>query len=143
MSWKMITVLKGRPLSGGIAKGEALCCPDSITGWGGINHDGVITEPRHLHRGESIKGRIVLLPSGKGSVGWSCHFTALKLLGNAPAAWVLSHADSRTGVAVVTMEIPAVCDFDADPFAVIRDGDRLKVDGDAGTVEVWRDIPEA
>ena len=138
MERKQAAVLHGRAVSGGKAEGYALVCPDSITGWGGISNDGVIIEPHHIHRGESIKGRIVLLPGGKGSVGWSCHYTMLKILGNAPAAWVLSHADSRTGVAVVTMEIPAVCDFDADPFEVIRDGDWLKVDGDNGTVEVWR-----
>ena len=131
-------VLKGRAAFGGKAEGYALVCPDSITGWGGINDEGVITEPHHIHLGESIKDRVVLLPGGKGSCGWSCHYTALKVLGNAPAAWVFTHTDSRTGVAVVTMEIPAVCDFDKDPFEVIRDGDWLKVDGDKGIVEVWR-----
>ena len=139
MERKRIAVLSGRPLFGGKAEGYALCCPDSITGWGGVNLDGMITEPHHIHRGESIEGRIVLLPGGKGSVGWSCHYTALAVLGHAPAAWVLKKTDSRTGVAIVTMEIPAVGDFHEDPFSVIRDGDWLKVDGDEGTVEVWRD----
>ena len=138
MERHLVAVLKGRSAFGGKAAGYALLCPDSITGWGGINDDGVITEPHHIHLGESIKDRVVLLPGGKGSCGWSCHYTVLKVLGNAPAAWVLTHADSRTGVAVVTMEIPAVCDFDKDPFQVIRDGDWLKVDGDKGLVEIWR-----
>ena len=138
MERRLELVLKGRAIFEGKAEGYALVCPDSITGWGGVNDEGVITEPHHVHRGESIKDKVVLLPGGKGSCGWSCHYTALKVLGNAPAAWILSHADSRTGVAVVTMEIPAVCDFDRDPFQVIRDGDWLKVDGYNGTVEIWR-----
>ena len=138
MERQLVTILKGRAAFGGVAEGYALVCPDSITGWGGINDEGVVTEPHHIHLGESIKDRVVLLPGGKGSCGWSCHYTALKVLGNAPAAWVFTHTDSRTGVAVVTMEIPAVCDFESDPFQVIRDGDWLKVDGDKGVVEVWR-----
>ena len=138
MERQLVTILKGRSAFGGKAEGYALVCPDSITGWGGINNEGVITEPHHVNLGESVKDRVVLLPGGKGSCGWSCHYTALKILGNAPAAWVLTHADSRTGVAVVTMEIPTVCDFEKDPFEVIRDYDWLKVDGDKGTVEVWR-----
>lgn len=141
MAMKYVTTLHGRSVYGGKAEGIALCCEDSITGWCGVNpHTGEIIENHHAHRGESIKDRIVLLPCGKGSVGWSCHFTAVKVSGNAPAAWVLRQVDTRIGVAVVTMGIPSVADFDFDPFSIICDGDLLKVDGDAGTVEVWREM---
>ena len=140
MAMEYLTTLYGRSVYGGLAEGIALCCEDSITGWCGVDpHTGVIIENHHVHRGESIKDRVVLLPCGKGSIGWSCHFTAVKVAGNAPAAWVLRKVDTRIGVAVVTMRIPAVADFDRDPFSVIKDGDLLKVDGDAGTVEVWRE----
>lgn len=140
MGRKRIAVLHGRPVYDGRAEGIALCCPDSITGWCGVDpQTGTIIENGHIHRGESIKDRIVLLPNGKGSVGWSCHFTAVKVVGNAPAGWVLRKVDTRIGVATVTMGIPAVCDFDRDPFDVIRDGDFIRMDGSAGIVEVWRE----
>lgn len=140
MAKVLADVLHGRPVYGGKAEGVALCCPDSITGWCGVDpQTGVIIENRHIHRGESIKDQIVLLPNGKGSVGWSCHFTAVKVAGNAPAGWVLRKVDTRIGVATVTMGIPAACDFDKDPFEAIRDGDLIRMDGDTGVVEIWRE----
>ena len=139
MERTLVKTLHGRPVYGGKAEGIALCCPDSITGWCGVDvKTGVIIENGHIHRGESIKNRIVLLPNGKGSVGWSCHFTAVAAAGNAPAGWVLRKVDTRIGVATITMKIPAVCDFEEDPFDVIRDGDFIRLDGDTGIVEIWR-----
>ena len=140
MDRKLVEVIHGRPVYGGVAEGEALVCEDSITGWCGVDpHTGKIIENHHVHNGVSIKDRIVLLPCGKGSIGWSCHFTAVKVAGNAPAGWVLRRVDTRIGVATVTMKIPAIADFDTDPFDVIRDGDWIRMDGDSGVVEVWRE----
>jgi len=36
------------------------------------------------------------------------------------------------------MRTPAVTELDQDPIKVIRTGDRIRVDGDSGTVEITR-----
>ncbi len=42
--------------------------------------------------------------------------------------------------AVVT-GVPTVTDLDGDPLALIESGDWVRVDGDAGTVEIFRKVP--
>ena len=52
-------VLKGRPAYPGIAEGEAMCCPNSIQGWAGVEgRTGKIIEKGHVHEGESFDGKI-------------------------------------------------------------------------------------
>ena len=69
--------LRGRGVIPGIVEGEALVCPKSITGWGGIDpQTGIIKEYENVNRGKSIKSKILVLPGSKGSNGWSCYFGA-------------------------------------------------------------------
>ena len=138
MDEKLIASLTGRALIDGKVEGRAMVLPDSIAGWSGITSEGLIIEKDNIHRGESVAGMILVVPGGKGSVGWSCHFTALKANGHSPKGWVLKNVDTRVGVALVTTNTPAVCVKQPDPFSVIHDGDRLVIDGEKGTVAVWR-----
>ncbi|MDO4561499.1 MAG: DUF126 domain-containing protein [bacterium] len=139
MSEIHIATLQGTSLIDGKTEGYAMCLPDSIAGWSGMDDCGVIIEKDSVHKGDSVEGRILVMPGGKGSIGWSCHFTALKANGHAPRGWVFRHVDARVGVALVTTNIPAVCVPAPDPFSVIRDNDKLKIDGEKGVVEVWRE----
>ena len=90
-------VLKGRPAFRGYAEGEAMVCPDSIQGWAGINpKTGAILEKGHIHEGESYDGKILVLPTSKGSCGWSSQFQGpLDLAGIRPAGWIVASADSK------------------------------------------------
>lgn len=132
--------LRGRGAIGGSAEGTALVCPDSIQGWAGIDdHTGIIIEKGHIAEGESIAGRILILPGSKGSNCWSGHFHAAMLNGKKPAGWVVDRVDSRVGVAAVVLGVPLVTELgDDDPCRMIRTGDRVRVDGDRGIVEVIR-----
>jgi len=136
----MHIVLKGRGAIGGVAEGPALVCPDSIQGWAGIDEiSGIIIEKGHIAEGESIDGKILVLPSSKGSNCWSGHFNSAMINGKKPAGWVVNHIDSRVGVAAVVVGVPLVTDFvDVDPCREINTGDRVRVDGDNGIVVVMK-----
>jgi predicted aconitase with swiveling domain len=58
------------------------------------------------------------------------------LEGITPAVPVFPHFDSHTAVTDAVRNIPMVTDLKDDPFAVISMGDRVRVDGDDGTVKV-------
>jgi predicted aconitase with swiveling domain len=131
--------LKGRGAFSGKAEGVALVCPESIQGWEGVSDQtGEIIEQGHSQRGQSISGRILVLPCSKGSNGWSCHFHAAKVSGFQPAGWIFSRMDSRAGVAVAVVGVPAASDFMEDPCELIRTGDFVEIDGDTGEVVVRR-----
>lgn len=137
---KKITI-KGRPTLGGIAEGEAVVCPDSIAGnTGGIGDmDGVIHERGSSNKGVCLKDTILVLPCGKGSTGFSAHFKSAKLMGVCPAGWVVKKIDSRLGVAIASLDVPAVSDFEEDdPMEIIKTGDWVKIDGSTGIVEITR-----
>lgn len=134
-------VIKGRGVIPGVVEGEALVCPDSITGWSGIDpQTGIIKEYEHVNRGKSIKGTILVMSGSKGSNGWSCYFGAARVAGAAPKGWLFSKIDSSSGVASAVMNIPTIVDFesDQDPCKLIESGDWVRMNGESGEVHILK-----
>jgi predicted aconitase with swiveling domain len=62
--------------------------------WGGVDPvTGVIIEPSHPQRGESVAGRILVLPHGRGSSSSSSVLAELLRNGHGPAGIVLRSPD--------------------------------------------------
>ncbi|MGH9201001.1 MAG: aconitase X swivel domain-containing protein [Vicinamibacterales bacterium] len=132
-------VLKGRRVVGGRAEGEALVTRQAIPGWGGVNPvQGVITETRHDLRGQSFKDKVLVFRGAKGSSGWSAMYHTARLAGTAPLALVFNEMTTKVALGAVVMRVPSVTDLDRDPLEAIETGDWVKVDADAGTVEVFK-----
>lgn len=134
-------VINGRGVISGMVEGEALVCPNSITGWGGIDpKNGEIKEFGHIHKGKSIKGKILIMSGSKGSNGWSCYFGATRVSGASPKGWLFSTIDSSSGVASAVMNIPTIVDFalENDPCKNIETGDWVKMNGETGEVVIYK-----
>ncbi len=132
-------ILRGRKVVGGVAEGEALVTTDTISGWGGIDpRTGAVIETRHELRGQSFKDKVLVFPGAKGSSGWSHYFHLARLSGAAPKAMVFNVMTTKVALGAVVTRAPAVTDLDRDPLEVIETGDWVRVDGDAGTVEIIR-----
>ena len=132
-------VLRGRKVVGGRAAGEALVTRQAIPGWGGVNPvHGVITETRHELRGQSFRDKVLVFRGAKGSSGWSAMYHTTRLAGTAPKALVFNEMTTKVALGAVVMRVPSVTDLDRDPLDVIETGDWVVVDGDAGTVEVFK-----
>jgi hypothetical protein len=137
-------ILRGRKVVGGCTEGEALVTRDTISGWGGINPmTGTIIETRHELRGQSFKDKVLVFPGAKGSSGWSAMFHMTRLAGSAPKALLFNIMTTKIALGAVVMRVPSVTDFDQDPLSVIETGDWVKVDGDAGLVEVTKKAGKA
>ncbi|MHA6344412.1 aconitase X swivel domain-containing protein [Roseivivax sp. CAU 1761] len=131
--------LTGRCVVGGVAEGEAFVTTETISGWGGIDaRTGTITERRHEKVGQSFAGKILIFQGAKGSSGWSHYFHMTRRLGSAPAAMLFTVTTAKVALGAVVTRVPSMTDFDRDPTELIRDGDIVRVDADAGTVEVIR-----
>jgi predicted aconitase with swiveling domain len=134
-----VIMLHGRKVVGGVAEGEAMVTRDTISGWGGVNPmAGTIVETRHELRGQSFKDKILVFPGAKGSSGWSAVFHTARLAGTAPKAMVFNEMTTKVALGAVVMRCPSVTELDQDPLKVIETGDWVRVDGDAGTVEVHK-----
>jgi predicted aconitase with swiveling domain len=132
-------VLRGRTVVGGVAEGEALVTSETISGWGGVSPmDGRIIETRHELRGQSFAKKILVCRGAKGSSGWSVMFHTCRLAGTAPLGMIFNEMTTKIALGCVVMRIPAVTELDRNPLEVIKTGDWVRVDGDAGTVEITR-----
>ncbi|GAA1120030.1 aconitase X swivel domain-containing protein [Citricoccus alkalitolerans] len=131
------TVLRGRGIVPGIVRAEALVSPETISGWGGIDPArGTIIERRHALFGVCFTGKVLVFPGAKGSSGWSGFFQSTRLLGTAPAAMVFTTVTTKAVLGAVVTRVPTVSELDRDPVQVIRSGDIVEVDADAGTVTI-------
>ena len=129
--------LRGRKISGGQAEGEALVARTRLSFWGGFDPaTGMITEKGNPLEGQTLKNRIVVFISTKGSSGTSNMLNLAKRFGAQPAAIINTELDCLAVIGCQVHGIPMVTDLDQDPFSVIKTGDWVKVDADRGLVEV-------
>ena len=74
--------------------GPALILDEPLSFWGGIDPEtGEVVDVRHPQRGVNVTGRILVMPSGRGSSSSSSVLAEAIRAGTAPAAIVLGEAD--------------------------------------------------
>lgn len=126
--------MKGRMISPGKARGEALVSRAPMGFYGGIDSKtGVVIEKGHELEGKCVKGKVLVFPQGKGSTVGSYVIYGLKKNGVAPAAIVNKETETIVATGVILAGIPCVDKIDIDK---IESGDKLVVDADNGTVDI-------
>ena len=125
--------LQGRKIYPGTASGEALVTSMGISFFGGVDPDtGVVVEKGHELEGQSISGKVLIFPGGKGSTVGSYTLYRLKLNGLAPAAIINAECETITAVGCIIAEIPCV---DRIPIEQLMTGTVVSVDGEQGLIE--------
>jgi predicted aconitase with swiveling domain len=136
---KMEIELKGRTVCPGKAEGEALVSKIPFSFIGELDPStGRIPAPSHELFGQSVKDKIFVCPTGKGSSGGPGIAYLAKKAGNMPRAMIVKEVEPVLAAAILTADIPAVDMLDKDPLAVIETGDYIKLDADKGTVLVMK-----
>ena len=99
--------------------------------YGGVDPDtGKVVERGSELEGESVKGRVLVFPNGKGSTVGSYVLYRLAKNGVAPCAIINSRCETIVAVGAIISEIPCV---DLIDVGKIRPGALVRVDG--ATVE--------
>jgi predicted aconitase with swiveling domain len=126
-------IIQGRSISMGKASGQTLVTRMGISFFGGVDPEtGVIVEKGHELEGQSIAGKVLVFPSGKGSTVGSYTLYRLKQAGKAPAAIVNAECETITAVGCIIAEIPCI---DRVSIEALPNGQEVYVDGTAGCVE--------
>jgi predicted aconitase with swiveling domain len=114
----------------GVAEGLALVFSQPLSFWGGIDAEtGDIIDHSHPGLGQNVAGKILVMPSGRGSSSSSSVLAEAIRRGTAPAGILLERPDPILAVGAIVAEflyeirMPlVVCDI-----AGITSGDRITI----------------
>jgi predicted aconitase with swiveling domain len=137
MGGKKTMKLKAKPVTGGVAEGEAIVTRMPISFTGGMDPDtGIIREPGHELEGKCVAGKILVFPTGKGSTTGSWQYYAAFKRGNAPKGIINARVEGVVAVSAIITATPMVHKVEKDPLECIENGDFVKIDADNGIVEI-------
>lgn len=130
----MSKTLEGRKIYPGTVSGEALVTSQGISFYGGVDPEtGEVVEKDHELEGQSITGKVLVFPRGKGSTVGSYVLYQLAKTGKGPAAIINQETEAIVAVGCIISEIPAV---DKIPIDKINTGQKLRIDATNGLVEI-------
>ncbi|MCP1446693.1 putative aconitase/putative aconitase with swiveling domain [Pseudomonas sp. GGS8] len=139
------TSLTGRSLVAGAAQGALLFADIGLSFWGGVDPvSGEIIDRHHPLSGEYLAGRVLAIPSGRGSCTGSSVLMELISNGHAPAALVLAEPDEILTLGVLVAQtifersLPVLC-IGREAFAALRGKAFARVDG--ASVTVFEHLP--
>jgi hypothetical protein len=120
--------LKGRLIYKGTAEGKALVTSQPLSFYGGVDpNSGVVIEKGHELQGQSVKGKILVFPTGKGSTVGSYTMYRMKRNGTAPLGIVNEECETIIAVGAIISEIPCVDKVD---ISKIKTGEKIKIEND-------------
>ena len=139
----MNKILKGKGYTPGLVEGEVIVSHKPFGFWQGIDtKTGIIVDARHDLVGESIKDKVFVYPFGRGSTANSGVFVDAVREGNAPAAVINVKTEPMIIVSAILGQecfgkiTPVIDSLDESPLEALKTGDRVRVDGAAGTIEI-------
>jgi predicted aconitase with swiveling domain len=98
--------------------------------------DGRFSRAGHPLYGRSLSGRILVCPAVQGGVAGGWAFLAMRGLGVGPTGLVFGNTNPVMVQGAVTADIPIMAGIDAAFFERISDGDIVRIDPAAKTVEI-------
>ncbi len=129
-----VTVVRGQAVVAGSARAEALAADAPLSFWGGFDPDaGIIIDRRHPLSGCLATGRVLVIPSGRGSCSGSGVLLEAIHNGTAPAAIISSRLDPVIGLGCIlgdelyARHLPMVVVPDQDRL-LIETGDLIEID---------------
>lgn len=125
---------QGRVIYPGEVSGRALVSSMRISFFGGVDAEtGEVVERGHELEGQSISGKVLVFPTGKGSTVGSYTLYRLKHAGKAPLAIINAECEPIVAVGCIIAEIPCVDRIEVDQ---ICSGSMVVLHGESGMVEV-------
>jgi uncharacterized protein len=133
-------VLKCRKIAEGKAEGEVIISTDAICFYLVQPETGIVIEKNHSLEGQSVAGKILVMPSGKGSsVVQADGLYKLMKHNKAPKGMIVEFPDPVLVSSAIVMEIPTVMKVEKKFYERIRPGDYLELDADQGKITIKKE----
>jgi len=129
--------IRCRKISEGKVDGEVIVSKDSVCFYLVEPETGVVVEKNHDIEGKSIAGKVLVMPSGKGSsVVQADGLFKLAQNDKAPKAMIIEHADTVLVTGAIIMEILMVHKVEDKFYKTVIDGDVVSLDADKGIIRL-------
>lgn len=131
-----------RPLHPGTADADIVVLDSPLSFWGGVDRrTGAVIDVHHPQCGLVLAGRVVALPSGRGSSSSSSVLAEVLRYGAGPAALLLREPDLIISLGVIVaaelyQHFCPVVVLSAAAYEQLRDGDHAHLEATAGDVPV-------
>jgi predicted aconitase with swiveling domain len=114
---------------GPVVEGEALVMKEGFSPRYDLNRvTGVITRIGHSCEGQSVKDKVLLIPTTKGGVAGGWAFFDLLKKGIAPKALVFGKLNPVMVQGAVLAGMPITEGWEDEALALVKSGDRVRVD---------------
>lgn len=133
---------EGRTLVAGHATGTALVLDEPLSFWGGLDPEtGALIDTHHPQLGANLAGRVLVMPTGRGSSSSSYVLAEAIRAGTAPAAIILREPDGIIALgAIVARELYGVAvpvvTLDPTSYNELRAGGALQIHASIGGASV-------
>lgn len=131
-----VVIIKCRKISRGKAKGEVILSHEPLSFLGGVDpKTGNVIDRGHQLYKQNISGRILVIPSGKGSTVGSYVIFQMAKNNTAPQAIIAMEAEPIIATGAIMASIPMVDHPEEDVLEILTDGDLVEVDADAKIIK--------
>lgn len=124
-------------ISGGCTEAEVVVSKDAVCFYLVEPSTGIIVEKNHDIENQSIAGKILIMPSGKGSsVVQADGLYKLLQKGLEPKGIIVEHADTVLVSSAIIMKTPMVHKVDKSFYENIKSGMTVTLDADNGEITI-------
>ncbi len=129
-----IIELNGRIISKGQVEAEVIVSDMPISFLGGVNEEGIITDKENKLYGQSIKNKIFVFPTGKGSTVGSYVIYGLAKKGILKGI-INKECEPIVATGAILGKIPMIDKID---ISSLKTGDKVILDGNNGVVKIFK-----
>ena len=140
----MEKMIKGCRVVPGVAGGEVLRTSQPISFWGGVDPaSGLINDPRHELYNQSVAGKVLVFPFGKGSSTGSLIILELARVNKSPAAIVNVRTEPILATGPIVCKhfygkIIPILTLDENAFQMLQTGQHVTVNATEGFIVIGK-----
>ena len=130
-------LIKCRKISRGTTAGDVILSKEPLSFLGGVDPDtGNVIDRGHQLYQKNVSGKILVIPSGKGSTVGSYVIFQMAKNKTAPLAIIAMEAEPIIATGAIMASIPMVDQPEENVLKILKKGNRVEVDADAGIIKI-------
>ena len=119
-------------------KGRAIISKETICFRSEYNPITGIVGNTHSLRGKTLKEKILIIPSTKGSSGNTMYIRLMVMEGNAPIALICLNIDPLVALGCIVNKIPLILIDKKEIFEIVKENDYIEINGEKRILSIQK-----